>query len=257
MSYFKISDLSAKTKIMHDTQTKWRDKNWKESLKKHNSEIEELLSLIALFDIWRNRLPQKEAIKILAREIYTDAYFSIHFSCFGLYKYAHMSLRSVFETSLRLIYFSNHQLEFEWWKSGEEKWIRDLLKGMDVGGQEFKYFAYIPQIKIFEENCSQNKRLLKGDNPKLKVIYSKLSKHVHSVGPYLQTRHGTLSPKYNLNEFQDWYKIFKEVHRYVNILLALCFAEKFKNMPPVDRNNILDKAVGMDYKENLKFACGL
>jgi hypothetical protein len=257
MANFRINNLSEKTRIMHDTQMRWREKNWKESLKKNNFEIEKLLSLIELFDIWKNRLQRNEAIRLLSREIYTDAYFSIHLSCFGLYKYAHMSLRSVFETTLRLIYFSNHQLELEWWQSGEEKWIGDLLKGMDVWGQNFKYFAYIPQIKIFEENCPPDKWLLKGDNPKLKVIYSKLSKHVHSVGPYLQTRHGSLSPKYKQTEFQNWCEIFKEVQRYVNILLALCFSEKFKNMPTDERNRILDEAVGVDYKNIVKHACGL
>lgn len=258
MPSFKVSDLPEKTRIMHETQTKWRKKNWEDTLKNHSSDLENLMSLIELFDIWKNRLPRKDVTRSLSREIYTDAYYSIHLACLGLYKNAYMSLRSQFETAMRLIYFSNHPVEYELWQGGEEKWMGDLLKGSDVWGQNFKYFIYIPEINELERRITQNDLwLTKGNSPKLREIYSKLSKHVHSVGPYLQTRSGSLSIKYNQDEFNSWGEMFSDVQKYINILFALCFSDRFKNLPTYEREQILDLAIGVDYKALIKQICGL
>ncbi len=169
-----------------------------------------------------------------------------------------MSLRSQFETAMRLIYFSSHPLEYELWQHGDEKWMGDLLKGSDVWGQNFKYFIYIPEIKALETAITQHDLwLTKGDKPKLKVIYSKLSKHVHSVGPYLQTRSGRLSIKYNEEEFESWHEMFGDVQKYINILFALSFADQFKKMPPDEINQILNIAIGSDYQDLVKQVCNL
>ena len=137
MPNFKISDLPEKTKSMHNAQSRWRNKNWQESLHNNNTAIEDLLTLISQYDFWKNRLPRNEATKKLLRETISDAYFSIHLSSLGLYKYAYMSLRSQFETAMRLIFFSNHPLEFELWQSGNEKWVKKLLRGSDVWEKDF------------------------------------------------------------------------------------------------------------------------
>ena len=113
------------------------------------------------------------------------------------------------------------------------------------------------EIQHFGNYCRQNKWLLKGHNPRLKSIFSKLSKHVHSVGPYLQTRHGSLSPKYYQSEFDSWLEVFKDVQRYVNILLVLGFPEKFEKMTVTEQNQILDIAIGADDKTPVKNACGI
>ena len=127
MPRLKITDLPENTKIMHEIQRGWRNKNWENSLRNHSNDLEDLLSLIALFDYWTNSLPTDDATGLLSKEIYTDAYFSIHLACFGLYKNAYMSLRSQFETAMRLIYFSNHPLEFKLWQNGDEKWIGSIV----------------------------------------------------------------------------------------------------------------------------------
>lgn len=256
---FNLNNLSDRTKIMHETQAKWRDKNWKNALKNNDSKIEELLEKIELLDIWRSGLPNNEVVKSLMREIYMDAYVSIHFSCFGLYKSAYMCLRSEFETILRLIYFSNHPVEFKWWKDGNEKWIRDLLKGSDVWGNQYSYLRHINEIKSFDElNTMPNEKFF-GDNGKLKLIYSTLSKHVHSIAPYLQTkRSGSFSPKYIQDEFDKWYENFKNVQIYINTLLALGFPENFKKLSITERNKILDIGISsLHYKNNVKQTLGI
>lgn len=243
---------------MHIAQTRWRKKIWEDTLRNHPTDIEHLLSLIELFDIWKNRLPRIDVTRYLMKELYMDAYFSIHQSCFGLYKYAHMSLRSQFETTLRLMYFVNHPIEYELWKTGNEKWMGDLLKGSDVWGQSFKYFFHIENITELENRITQNDLwLTKGNNPTLRRIYSKLSKHVHSVGPYFQTRSGRLSPKYNEDDFAEWKDMFIEVQKYMNILLALCFSDRLDKMVPSEIDRIFDLAIGPDYKILIKQICNI
>jgi hypothetical protein len=256
MPIFKVADLPENTQSMHNAQTRWRNKNWKDSLKNHGNELEDLLSIIALYDFWKNRLPKNNATKTLFKEIYADAYMSIHLSCFGLYKNSYMSLRSEFETALRLIYFSVHPFEYDLWQSGDEKWRTDLLRGSDVWGEGFKYFAYIPKFVQLENDLPDNLRLLKGNTPKLRGVYSTLSKHVHSSGPFLQTKL-RLSPKYNSGEFSDWCVMFKNVQKYVNILFATCFSELFIAMPLQERDQILNLAIGVDYIAQVKNVCGL
>lgn len=257
MAKLKIADLPDKTKIMHTTQNKWRKKNWEDTLRNKTIDLENLLSLIEVFDIWKNRLPKDDATKSLSREIFADAYMSIHLACFGLYKNAYMSLRSQLETAMRLIYFSNHPLEYRLWIGGDEKWIGDLLKGSDVWGLNFKYFLYIPTVNQLEDDLPQSNKLINGSSPKLKELYSKLSKHVHSGGPFLQTRRGQLSQKYNQVEFDAWSILFKDVQKYINILFALCFSETFKKMPGHETNLILDLVIGVDYKTSIRNICSI
>ena len=229
MPTFKISNLPDRTKTMHYTHVRWRKKNWNDSLKNHNQDIEDLLAQLELFDIWKNRLPKNEAIKYLMREIYTDAYMSINLACVSLYKNSYMTLRSQFETAMRLIYFSNHPFEFSLWQSGDEKWTLELLRGSDVWGNNFKYFSFIAEVSKLEDIAPTDLRLIsRTDTPRLKEVYSKLSKYVHSGGPFLQTKSGRLSPKYNLDEFTSWQGIFRDVQMYVNILFALCFSNQFR-----------------------------
>ncbi len=252
MPNFIIADLPEKTRIMHTTR--WRKKNWEDTLRNEANDLEALLSLIEVFDIWTNRLPKNDAAKSLSREIFADAYMSIHLACFGLYKNAYMSLRSELETAMRLIYFSNHPLEYTLWQNGDEKWIRDLLKGSDVWGENFKYFMYIPEVNQLDATLQQNLRLVNG-SAKLKEIYSKLSKHVHSGGPFLQTKKSHLSPKYNQAEFDSWSEIYKDVQKYINILFTLCFLETFQKMPANESDLILNLAIGQDYVNVVKQIC--
>ncbi|SRR6266498_748004 len=256
MPTFKIADLPDKTKTLHTTQNRWRKKNWEDTLKNEANDLEDLLSLIDVFDIWKNRLPKDDATKSLSREIFADAYMSIHLACFGLYKNAYMSLRSQLETAMRLIYFSSHLMEYKLWQDGDEKWIGELLKGSDVWGQNFKYFMYISEVNQLEEKLQQGLKLING-SAKIKEIHGKLSKHVHSGGPFLQTRRGHLSPKYSQAEFDSWSGIYKDVQKYINVLFALCFSDSFKKMPADESDLILNLAIGSDYKDLVKQICGM
>jgi hypothetical protein len=189
-----------------------------------------------------------------------DAYVSIHLAGLGLYKHAYMSLRSQFETAARLIYFSSHPQEYGLWKNGDEKW-KKLLRSSDVWGDDWGYFtSFFPEVDKLEKAKGISSRklwLTKGESPKLKGIYSQLSKFVHSVGPAMQTRSGWLTPKYDQSEMAEWCRMFRDVQKYINILFTLCFIDNIKKMSSPERDRILNEGIGSDYKDSIVKVCGL
>ena len=138
---------------------RWRQQSWQNSLNNHAKELEELLTIIDLYGLWKNRWPRNDATKILSNEIYTDAYMSIHLACYGLYKNAYMSLRSQFETALRLAYFSEHSL--------------DLNFGSPVMRNGFNYSLKVPMFGDKSSNIS----FLSRNGGVLKIVFRKTTAH--------------------------------------------------------------------------------
>jgi len=250
MTKFRISDLPTETKTTHESQSKWRRKNWQKTLKEHKKDIEKLLKKISLFDIWSTRLQQNHVAIKLIPEIFMDAYISIHFSGYGLYKYAYMCLRSELEIVLRLVFFSTHPVEFKWW-SDENEWYRDNVAG-DVWGRGYLYFEQLDNIKEFEKSCDDKKKLFAGKKLGIRGVYKTLSKFIHSGAGHFQTRADRVSPKYDSHEFGKWYRIYEEVQTYIHIIFALGFADNFKAMNSTQRNKIFDTGMDSYYKGKLK-----
>lgn len=223
MPKFKVSDLPTETKKLHESQGKWRRKNWEKTLAQHGSDVEAMIQKLNLFDIWENKLQGIHAAKILIPEIFMDGYVSTHFASFGLYKYANMCLRSVLETALRLVFFSTHDVEFKWWLEGDE-WYREKLNYPDVWGRGYTYFEKLKELKDFEKLCDDGKKLFSG-NSLIRQVYKKLSKFIHSGAGYLQTRPDRVSPKYDVEELKRWSDTFVQVLTYIHVLMTFGFAE--------------------------------
>lgn len=251
MPGFRIENLPTLTRKIHESQNKWRAKNWKKTLKEHNEEIEELLEKVSVFSKWENKLQKFDVAKKLIPEMFIDAFGSIHFACFGLYKYANMCLRSELETTLRLIFFFKHSVEFQWWLEGNKSYRSIMSKARDVWGQGYWYFEQLDNVKKFEELCDDDRKLFtKGSN--LRKIYDILSQFIHSGAGHFQTRPDRFSPDYNMDEFKKWYSWCKNIQIYINIMLALGFSDEFKSMSNVARQKILNKGIGDYYKEKVK-----
>lgn len=256
MANVDTSNFGEHLQFMYDAEARWRDENWRTTISEHSSDIDQMLSIIETFDKWIDCLPsENEAKNLLGREIYTDANLSIHLACFGLYKASYMSLRSQLETAMRLIYFLDHPREFNLWHAGDIQWIKELLAGSDVWGREYKYFKLFPGINRFEQDGAAPKELwLIRGNSNLREIYHQLSRHVHSGGPYLQTR-GSLAPSYSFDDFSKWHGAFLTVQKHINMLFALCFPEYFAEMDPTDRDIIFDRAIGRENEAYILAAC--
>lgn len=250
MPAFKINNLKSITKKIHESQRKWRDKNWKKTIVEHGDEIEEILEKISVFNKWENRLKSKNVARKLFPEIFIDAFSSVHFACFGFYKYANMCLRSELETTLRLVFFYTHPVEFKWWLEGNMAYKNILNPAKDVWGQGFLYFENLENVQKFEKNCGDNKKIFSAK--KFTNLYSFLSQFIHTSAGHFQSRPGKFSPAYSVEEFKKWLDRCKEVQNYINILLALSFSDVFKKMSKSARDSILTKGIGNEYKNILK-----
>lgn len=253
MSKSNLSSLPDNTKIMHESQEKWRNKNWKETLEEHKSGIEKVIEKINLFDIWSNSLQDNDAAERLIPEIFMDGYISIHFAGYGLYKHANICLRSQLETTLRLIYFSTHPVEFNWWCKGNE-WYRKGLATRDVWGEKYEYFKELEYVKEFEKKCNEDRRLFQ-EGKRVNKVYQKLSKYVHTSAFSFQTKPDDFSPKYKVEEFERWIDNFKEIQEYINILFILGFSKEFEKSSNTSQEKIKEIAIeSSHYKEKLKEA---
>lgn len=244
-------DLPELTKAMHESQERWRSETWNQTLSNHREEIEKILQKMSIFDIWSNILQDDRVAKILIPEIFMDAYVSIHFAGYGLYKYAYVCLRSELETTLRLVFFSTHEVEFKWWSEGNE-WYKESVAG-DVWGRGYVYFEQLYTIKKFEKSCDSNRKLFGGRKVGIRGIYKTLSRFIHSGAGHFQTRPDRVSPKYKSGEYKEWIKTFRRVQEYINILLVLGFPEHFKNLSGAKQEKI--KTIGLessDYREILE-----
>ncbi len=250
MRTFKLEKMPTLTRNMFEIQQSWIGKNCTETLRIHYREIEELLEQTQILVFWKNYSQQQDAfLKELIPEIFMDAYISVSFACFGLYKQANVCLRGQLETALRLVYFSTHPVEYGWWKKGSEWFLEAQSK--DVWGKEYQYFRQLEKIKDFEKSSEVS--LI--DN--IRTFYKNLSKFVHGGATSFQTRPNRISPKYLRKEFNDWKNCFREVQKYVNTLLILGFVEVFKNMADNEKRDILKALHDEKYKTGIRKYLGL
>lgn len=248
MRIFRADRLPRLTKIMYDSQQKLNTRNWEDTLKANYREIEKLLLAVSIFDIWRNKLARQygDVARDLIKETFMDAYMSVHFSCMALYKQAHVSLRTELETALRLVYFTTHPTEFRWWH--EDK---DYFKGKHVWGNDYEYFMHLDEIHSFTTKV----KIQLFDE--IRKTYKKLSKYVHGSFPSFQTTIQGVAPAYKLREFRKWVTRFKEVQKYVNVVLTLGFGTDFKSLSVDKQRKILRVVGSATYKKGLKLTLGL
>ncbi len=250
MKTFDITKMSELTRNMFQIQQSWIGKNCKETLRIHYREVEELLQQTQILVFWKNHSQRQDVfLKELIPEIFMDAYISVSFACFGLYKQANVCLRGQLETALRLVYFSTHPVEYSWWKKGSEWFLEAQSK--DVWGKEYQYFRQLDSLKGFETSSGIN---VMND---IKAFYKKLSKFVHGGATSFQTRPNRISPEYLRKEFNEWKDCFTEVQKFVNAILILGFSNTFKNMTEKEKRGILKALHDQKYKAGIKKYLGL
>jgi hypothetical protein len=237
---------------MYISQQKWVAENWKNTLAIHARGINALLERCGAFDLWKKTLSSKydKVAKELITEIFMDSYLSTHFACMGLYKQANVCLRSQLETSLRLVYFSTHPVEFIWWSKGSTWYLESKFK--DVWGPAYQYFEKLEEVESFDKACSSNKLFAS-----LNTFYKKLSKYVHGSVSAFQTTPNRIAPKYDKDEFGKWETNFKDVQKYANTILVLGFANVFKTLTVSTQRGILKAVEDRKYKEGLRKSLGL
>ena len=204
-------------------------KNLNSTVKSFKSDLESMMESIQSISHWSNALQDTNSLG-LVNEIFMDAYMSVNFSSMGLYKYANTALRSALENSLNWVYFSNHPIEFGWWKNGEE-WFLGI--GGHPWGRGYDYFKLLiadtRADPIFDKGKSSTS---------VAGIYSELSKSSHSNSLKMQTSVEELSPTYDPKRFLEFRDTIRNVLSLVNAIMILAFQKEFKKMNQHDKRGV-------------------
>lgn len=250
MPKFKIRNLKPHTLGMHKHQKRWRNKVWQKTLANHDNQIEVCLSKLEVLSIWSTQFDGVEAAQELIPETWMDGYVSLTFAGMGLHKYANMSLRSSLETALRFVYFSNHPIEYNWWKNGSRWYMKN--GSTHPWGKRFKYFTHLTAFKEFARVCPNHKKFFGKSRTSLNRLYRRLSESIHTRAGQFQTSETSFSPIYDKRKFFEWFMLFRNTQTCINIVFALSVKDHFKDIPVADKKAILDIGVGSYYKTELE-----
>ena len=240
----ELNDVSPEVKGLYKTFELWNKSNWESTLSNHDEEMKNLLDKLNLFSIWTDTLSYNDVATKLLPEIFYDSYMAIHFAAMGLYRYANMCLRSELETTLRLVYFSTHPVEFRWWNNGKEPY--EITGKNHVWGSDYNYFIHLEKVSEFNSKCTE--KLF----DKVKKSYKKLSSYVHTSSRAFQTSPGSISPKYEIGFFRGLKSEFIDIQDYIHIILILAFFDEFKSASKRNRDEIIENGINYQpYKNNI------
>lgn len=242
----ELDNLSPEVRVMYETFDSWNESNWESTLSNHDEEMKNLLVKLNLFSIWTDTLSDIDAAAKLLPEIFYDAYMAIHFAAMGSYRYANMCLRSELETTLRLVFFSTHPVEFKWWGAGKDMF--EITGKNHVWGKDYNYFTHLEKVSEFNLKCRDSEKLF----IKVKKSYKNLSSYVHTSSRAFQTSPGSISPKYNIGLFRGLKSEFIDIQNYIHIILILAFFDEFKNSSGPNQNDIIEYGIDYElYKQNI------
>ncbi len=159
----------------------------------------------------------------ILNELHEDINSSFFHAYFGQYRSSHMHLRSVIELSLQLIYFYQHEVEFEQWKLGEFRIKHEELT---------KYLKKHPNLStdklgILIDNITSNWKLF--------------SKYIHAEAPnYFQTNLQSFqTKKISKADFGVWKSNYLKTGYQINKLFLFFFRSKLNLFPTANRELLL------------------
>ncbi len=243
---FDENKLEVLSKSLFKIQQKLIDKNSTEALLHNPTKIEIALKKVSAVATWKRILSAKHKIVSdgLVNEIFMDLWQSTNFACMGLYKQAHVSLRAALETTMRLVYFSTHPVEYDWWCS---KGSRDD----DVRSRDYNYFGRLSLFEKFDKKMKTSTKDYKLFT-EVRNEYSTLSDYVHSSRKMFQTRIDRIAPEYEIADFNRWNTHFSRTLSYINTILILGFHFEFKKTTLPNQKNILKSISFINYKSCLR-----
>lgn len=142
---------------------------WKKSngqLMANDADLYDVYLSVLKVKSWKQtvNIVYKNHYDTILNELFEDINASLFLAMFGLYRSAHMHLRSIIELTLQLLYFIHHPIEFERWKNGDFVIKFDKLQ---------EYFLRHPSFDI--DISSIMDQILKN--------WKNYSKHIHGEAP--------------------------------------------------------------------------
>ncbi len=151
----------------------------------------------------------------ILKEIHEDINASFFHSYFGHYRSAHMHLRSVIELALQLIYFYQHEVEYQQWKNAEFRIKHEELTSYLKKHPRLKQRTTVNLITDITSN------------------WKKFSKYIHAEAPnYFQsTLQSSQSKAISKAEFNIWKSNYKKTGFLINKLFLFFFRGQLNSFP--------------------------
>lgn len=156
-------------------------------------------------------------------EIYEDINSSFFLAVLGLYRSAHMHMRSSIELSLQLVYFIHHPIEFEKWKNGDF-----VIKHSDLCQYVVDHPVFETDMQPLVTNITKN--------------WKHFSKHIHGESPifFQSEKDARKTNSFTEKDFGIWKSnFFRNIYR-INKLLCLFFKNELNRFPENPRNLVLE-----------------
>lgn len=182
-----------------------------------------------LFKNWKTGLNSinNDLLDNIFNEIQQDINLSFHLSAYGLYRTANMHLRSSIELSLQLIYFFDHYVEYQLWKSGKFVIKHEKLT---------TYIKTHPKFK--KEEIEDIDSIVN----KITGRWKSFSKHIHaeSLSFFHTEKLSSKSNHFEIGDFNMWKSGFLRTTNLLNSLF-LCFFKDELGMFPSNIKKMLEK----------------
>ncbi|MBR9778060.1 MAG: hypothetical protein GYB55_24740 [Cytophagales bacterium] len=156
-------------------------------------------------------------------EIYEDINSSFFLAILGLYRSAHMHMRSSIELSLQLVYFIHHPIELEKWKNGDF-----VIKHSDLCQYIVDHPVFETDIQPLITNITKN--------------WKHFSKHIHGESPifFQSEKDARKTNSFTEKDFGIWKSnFFRNIYR-INKLLCLFLKNEINRFPENPRNLVLE-----------------
>ncbi|WP_281228073.1 hypothetical protein [Flavobacterium aquiphilum] len=158
-------------------------------------------------------------LDLIFDELFEDINASFFLALLGLYRSAHMHMRSSIELSFQLLYFLHHPIEYKLWLQGDFVIKFDKLQ---------EYFNNHPNFETDIRPLIQN--IFKN--------WKTFSKHIHGESPiFFQCEKDVRkTSSFSRKDFGIWKSNFEKNVYYLNKLFLLFFKKDFNRIPEASRN---------------------
>lgn len=185
-----------------------------------------------IYKNWKNSLNHLHinSMDLLLDELHEDINTSFFQSYLGLYRSAHMHLRSLIELSMQMVYFYQHEIEYMQWEKGHFIIKHDILNN---------YLKKHPNFSDQEAFIDE-----------LTSYWKKFSKHIHAEAPiFFQSKkiaHETKS--FSIGDYNIWKNNFLKTAYLTNKLFLLLFKDKINYFPETEKRILLKNIHPDDYQ---------
>ncbi len=197
----------------------------------NDADLIDCYSATLIYKNWRQCLNHIgiSSMNIFLAELHEDINTSFFQSYFGLYRTAHMHLRSIIELSMQMVYFYQHEIEYHQWRDGEFVIKHDVLNNYLK-----KHPNFIGQSAFIDQLTRE---------------WKQFSKHIHAETPsfFQSSKASHVSKTFSVADFGIWKTNFLKTAYLTNKLFLMLFKEKINYFPSTEKSILLRNISPSDY----------